>query len=73
MRVRADAVYEDPFGWDPACYLTLDERGITDADIAELKSKGEWYEPLEPAPDDGAGSDEDAASSDGASPTRCTE
>ena len=47
LRVRADAAYDDPFGWDPACYLTLEERGITEADVAELKSSGEWYEPID--------------------------
>lgn len=47
MRVRADLVYNDPCAPDPACYLTYEECGITPAEQAELKAKGEEF----PVPD----------------------
>jgi len=47
LRVRADLVYSDPCAPDPACYLTDDECGISPADRAELKSRGEDF----PVPD----------------------
>jgi radical SAM protein with 4Fe4S-binding SPASM domain len=43
LRVRADAVYGDVCAPDPACYLTNEECGITEADMAELEAKGEGY------------------------------
>ena len=66
LRVRAAAAYDDPFGWDPACYLTLEERGLTAADVAELKAQGEWHEPL-------ARSEDIGDANGAAAPTRCTE
>ena len=45
LRVRADQAYGDSFAWDPACYLTLEERGISQEDVNELKARGEWHEP----------------------------
>lgn len=47
LRVRANAVYGDPAAPDPACYLTDSEIGLTDAEIAELKAKGEEFAPPE--------------------------
>ncbi|MFW2330813.1 MAG: radical SAM protein [Nitrospinota bacterium] len=47
LRVRADAVYNDPAAPDPACYLSDEECGITDNARNELIAKGEWFEPLE--------------------------
>ncbi len=43
LRVRADLVYSDPCAPDPACYLTDEECGISPADRAELKSRGEDF------------------------------
>ena len=43
LRVRADAVYNDVCAPDPACYLSNEECGISDADMAELEAKGEGY------------------------------
>ncbi len=47
LRVRAQRVYGTPWAPDPACYLTLEECGITEAQVAELKARGEWYDPPE--------------------------
>jgi radical SAM protein with 4Fe4S-binding SPASM domain len=44
LRVRADVFYNDPWGWDPACYLTDEEIGLTEKDIEELRTAGEYYE-----------------------------
>jgi radical SAM protein with 4Fe4S-binding SPASM domain len=43
MRVRADAIYSDPFAPDPACYLTDEEIGLTKEKMAALKAKGEEF------------------------------
>jgi radical SAM protein with 4Fe4S-binding SPASM domain len=43
MRVRAERVYNDPFGPDPACYLTDEEIGLTEKMKAELTAGGEVY------------------------------
>ncbi|MBW7995944.1 MAG: radical SAM protein [Candidatus Glassbacteria bacterium] len=43
MRVRAQRVYDDPFGPDPACYLTDEEIGLTDEKKRELEANGEIY------------------------------
>ena len=43
MRVRADTIYNDPFAPDPACYLSDEEIGLTDAKKAALKAKGEEF------------------------------
>jgi hypothetical protein len=43
LRVRADLVYGDATAPDPACYLTDEECGISQADIDELKAKGEEF------------------------------
>ena len=43
MRVRAQRVYGDPFGPDPACYLTDEEIGLTQEKQAELQANGEIY------------------------------
>jgi radical SAM protein with 4Fe4S-binding SPASM domain len=43
MRVRADAIYQDPFAPDPACYLTDEEIGLTPDKLALLKAKGEEF------------------------------
>jgi len=43
MRVRAARVYDDPFGPDPACYLSDEEIGLTDEKKAELEAAGEVY------------------------------
>jgi len=43
LRVRADLVYNDPFAPDPACYLTDEEIGLTDADLRELEEGGEIF------------------------------
>lgn len=48
MRVRAARVYDDPFGPDPACYLTDEEIGLTEEKRAELQAAGETY-PVPPA------------------------
>lgn len=47
LRVRADAVYKDPWAPDPACYLTAEEIGLTEKDVAELAAKGEAFPPHE--------------------------
>jgi Fe-coproporphyrin III synthase len=43
MRVRADKIYNDPFGPDPACYLTDEEIGLTGEMRDELSANGEVY------------------------------
>ncbi|HUU29430.1 MAG TPA: radical SAM protein [archaeon] len=43
MRVRAQRVYSDPFGPDPACYLTDSEIGLDQERKAELEANGEIY------------------------------
>ncbi|HLA40524.1 MAG TPA: radical SAM protein [Candidatus Glassbacteria bacterium] len=43
MRVRAQRVYDDPFGPDPACYLTDEEIGLDEAKKKELERNGEIY------------------------------
>lgn len=43
MRVRADVIYGDPFAPDPACYLSDEEIGLTEAKKAELKARGEEF------------------------------
>lgn len=43
MRVRAQRVYDDPFGPDPACYLTDQEIGLDAEKQAELEKNGEIY------------------------------
>ena len=43
MRVRSQRVYDDPFGPDPACYLTDEEIGLTEEKKAELAARGEIY------------------------------
>ncbi len=43
LRVRADLVYNDPWAPEPACYLSDDEIGLTEADRNELKRKGEEF------------------------------
>jgi len=48
MRVRAERVYSDAFGPDPACYLTDEEIGLTERMKAELIAGGEVY----PVPED---------------------
>ena len=44
LRVRADAIYGDPWAWDPACYLTDEEIGLTASDIAEMRAAGDYFE-----------------------------
>jgi len=44
LRVRADAFFGNPWAWDPACYLTDEEIGLTAADIEALRAQGEYYE-----------------------------
>ena len=48
MRVRAQRVYGDPFGPDPACYLTDKEIGLTREMKAQLTANGEIYPVPEP-------------------------
>lgn len=43
MRVRADRVYDDPWGPEPACYLTDEEIGVTPEIMEELKKKGQDF------------------------------
>jgi len=43
MRVRALRVYGDPFGPDPACYLTDSEIGLDEEKKELLKASGEIY------------------------------
>jgi len=43
MRVRGNAVFNDPFAPDPACYMTDEEIGLTPEKLADLKAKGEEY------------------------------
>ena len=43
MRVRADSLYKDPWGPDPACYLSDKEIGLTPSDMEVLKLRGEIY------------------------------
>ena len=43
MRVRSQRVYDDPFGPDPACYLTDEEIGLTEDKKKELVENGEVY------------------------------
>lgn len=53
MRVRAETVYGDPWAWDPGCYLTASEIGLTASDVASMKASGEWFErPPRPGPAD---------------------
>jgi len=47
-RVRADAVFGDPWAPEPACYLTDDEIGLTSDRRAELTERGEDF-PMPPA------------------------
>lgn len=51
LRVRADAVFGDPWAWDPACYLTDEEIGLTARDVAELRAAGEYFERPPQGPD----------------------
>ncbi|MCX8037976.1 MAG: radical SAM protein [Candidatus Sumerlaeia bacterium] len=44
LRVRADAIFGDPWAWDPACYLTDDEIGLTPEDVARLKAANDYFE-----------------------------
>lgn len=44
LRVRADAIYNDPWAWDPACYLTDEEIGLTPDVVAELREAGEYFD-----------------------------
>jgi radical SAM protein with 4Fe4S-binding SPASM domain len=44
LRVRAAAYFGDPWAWDPACYLTNDEIGLTERDVADLRDRGEYFE-----------------------------
>lgn len=44
LRVRADAFYGDPWAWDPGCYLTDEEIGLTEKDARELRESGEYFE-----------------------------
>ncbi len=44
MRVRAYRTYDDPWGPDPACYLTDEEIGLDDEKKKELKAAGEYFE-----------------------------
>jgi len=44
LRVRADAVFADAWAWDPACYLTDEEIGLSAEDIAAMHAAGEYYE-----------------------------
>jgi radical SAM protein with 4Fe4S-binding SPASM domain len=43
MRVRGNAVFDDPFAPDPACYMTDEEIGLTPEKLADLKAKGEEF------------------------------
>ncbi|MFH1069122.1 MAG: SPASM domain-containing protein, partial [Candidatus Glassbacteria bacterium] len=43
MRVRSQRVYDDPFGPDPACYLTDEEIGLDEEKKKELERNGEIY------------------------------
>ena len=43
MRVRAQRVYSDPFGPDPACYLNDGEIGLSGEMKAQLAANGEIY------------------------------
>jgi len=44
FRVRAEAVFNDTWAPDPACYLTDTEIGIDETRAAELAAKGELYD-----------------------------
>ena len=43
MRVRAKALFDDPFAPDPACYLTDEEIGLTPEKLEVLKAMGEEF------------------------------
>jgi len=42
-RVRAQAIYGDPWAPEPACYLTDDEIGLTDDDRRRLREAGQVF------------------------------
>jgi radical SAM protein with 4Fe4S-binding SPASM domain len=42
-RVRAEAVFGDPWAPEPACYLTYEEIGLTPERRADLAARGESY------------------------------
>ncbi len=44
LRVRADAIFGNPWAWDPACYLTDAEIGLTPDDAARLKAANDYFE-----------------------------
>jgi radical SAM protein with 4Fe4S-binding SPASM domain len=44
LRVRADAYFGDPWAPDPACYLTDDEIGLSEAQRHELVDAGEDFD-----------------------------
>jgi radical SAM protein with 4Fe4S-binding SPASM domain len=44
LRVRADLHFGDPWGPDPACYLSDEEIGLDDAKKAELERCGEVFQ-----------------------------
>jgi len=44
LRVRADAIYGDPWAWDPACYLTDEEIGLTPEDVARMKAANNYFQ-----------------------------
>ncbi|MCW5830575.1 MAG: radical SAM protein [Deltaproteobacteria bacterium] len=45
LRVRAQRVYGTPWAPDPACYLTLEECGISTGQMSSLRDAGNWREP----------------------------
>jgi len=44
LRVRAAATYGNPWAWDPACYLTDEEIGLTAQDVAAMRAAGDYFE-----------------------------
>jgi len=44
LRVRAAAAYGNPWAWDPACYLTDEEIGLTPQEVAEMRAAGDYFD-----------------------------
>ena len=44
LRVRAAAAFGNPWAWDPGCYLTDEEIGLTAQDVIALRAAGDYFE-----------------------------
>jgi len=44
LRVRAAVAYGNPWAWDPACYLTDEEIGLTAEKVAAMRAAGDYFD-----------------------------